>query len=59
MLNLVLSVLVVVAIIAAMGLGIWFFCLRKRKNPGRVQDGSLEEKAFMNAGSKNPGWSRF
>lgn len=57
--NLVLSILIVVAILAVMGFGIWFFCFRKRKNKDRVQDGSMEEKAFMNAGAKNHGWSRF
>ena len=57
--NLVLSVLIVVAILAVMGFGIWFFGLRRKKNKGRIQDGSMEEKAFLNAGAKNPGWKRY
>lgn len=46
-------------ILAVMGLGIWFFVIRRKKNDKRIQDGFMEERAFLNAGAKNPGWKRY
>lgn len=46
-------------IIAVMALGIWFFVLRRKKNDKRIQDGFMEERAFLNAGAKNPGWRHY
>lgn len=57
--NYIGGAVVFLLILALMGFGIWFFCLRKRKNKDRIQDGFMEEKAFLNAGAKNPGWKRY
>ena len=53
------AALIFAIIVGGMAFGIWFFCIRKQKDKDRIQDGFMEEKAFLNAGSKNPGWKRY
>lgn len=52
--GIVIGVVFAVALFCAMGVLIWLFVGRKNGKGRRIQDGFMEEKAFLQAGRNTP-----